>query len=140
MQKQGMVWYNMLKFLVPIGVLWNIYCLVSAVYQLSQGVAPMYGMPYSTAYCIICILSALVSIVVIVKTTVDLWRKSKSCPQSALTVIITCAVCRCAITFAECVLVPFPSYADAGISFVWCIFWLLLFWIPTYVYLRKRFK
>ena len=138
MKKQGMIWYNMLKFIVPVGVLWNVYLLWVAAYQLSQGAAPMHGMPYSVGYCVVCMLSALMSIVVIAKMTVDLWRKSVSCAKSALTVIITCAACRCAITFAACVLVPFPSYADAVSSFVWCIFCLLLFWMPTYMYLRKR--
>lgn len=138
MKKQGMVWYNILKFLVPCGVLANLFSLWSALYQLVKGSPALSVMPYSVRYCLVCALAAAVNVVIISKMTVDLWRGSANCAKTALLLLIVCTFCRCMISFAECFLVPNPDFAGAGMSFVWCLFWLFLFWLPTYFYLRKR--
>lgn len=139
MKKQGMIWFNILRVLVPIGVLLNLLLPISTLqsYAMANGVSlndfmNLYASAYSYSYLLYGFAAAIIGAVL----TFRMWHKSPECAPTVRALII--------INVVGTLLEYIGAYVSFGQFFAaemfGALFGICLVWIPTYYYMRKRFS
>lgn len=138
MKPQGMIWYNILRVIVPLGAIWNLLYPYSAIQGLSLSIAGSASAMFTIApmYCCTYIICGIVSAVVGGLLAINLFRKSPRCANCARNVLIAGTITHLATACAD--YVTLPEYFSFG-SVLVQLFVLYLIWIPTCTYLKKRF-
>lgn len=138
MKPRGMIWYNVLKWLVPFGVLLNIY---TPIYTLSN-LAAQANISVSflinhtiTAYAYTYIAYGITMAIFDAVLVVYLWKKNTACVQTVRAILVADTVGIIALEFAAAVSFQQFNLVSVAISLAT----VYLFWLPTYVYLKKRF-
>lgn len=138
MKPRGMIWYNVLKWLVPFGVLLNIY---TPIYTLSN-LAAQANISVSflinhtiTAYAYTYIAYGITMAIFDAVLVVYLWKKNTACVQTVRAILIADTVGIIALEFATAVSFQQFNLVSVAISLAA----VYLFWLPTYNYLKKRF-
>ena len=138
MKPQGMIWFNILRVVVPLGAIWSLFSPYSAIQGLSLFKAGSAStMFYSEPiYCYTYIICGIVSAVMGARLTVNLFRKSPRCANCARDVIIASTITHIATAYAD--YATLPDYFSFGSVFIQLLV-LYLIWVPTCSYLKKRF-
>lgn len=138
MKPQGMIWFNILRVVVPLGAIWSMFSPYSAIQGLSLFKAGSAStMFYSEPmYCCTYIICGIVSAVMGARLAVNLFRKSPRCANCARDVIIAITITHIATACAD--YATLPDYFSFGSVFIQLIV-LYLIWVPTCGYLKKRF-
>lgn len=138
MKPQGMIWFNILRVVVPLGAIWSLFSPYSAIQGLSLFKAGSAStMFYSEPmYCCTYIICGIVSAVMGARLAVNLFRKSPRCANCARDVIIASTITHIATACAD--YATLPNYFSFGSVFIQLIV-LYLIWVPTCGYLKKRF-
>lgn len=139
MKKQGMIWFNILRFFAPLCAVWSLSATFSNLYvtahfsaagmrYLIQYSAPLYG--YTS------IVFAIIGAVAAGRMTVAVWQKSPNCVKCARDMIIVNTVAVVGVSLAE--YISFGETDELGV--LWQLFIVYLTWLPTYFYMRNRFS
>lgn len=139
MKYRGMIWYNILKFWLPVGILLNLITPISTIQNLAlqNGSSLSYFMNYvASAYSYTYILCGLAMAVIDARLVYYLWNKSSACAPMVRLVIVADTIGVIALNVA--------MYVSFGVTDILSIFMslglLYLIWIPTYFYMRARFS
>ena len=139
MKYRGMIWYNILKFWLPVGILLNLITPISTIQNLAlqNGSSLSYFMNYvASAYSYTYILYGLAMAVIDARLVYYLWNKSSACAPMVRLVIVADTIGVIALNVA--------MYVSFGVTDILSIFMslglLYLIWIPTYFYMRARFS
>lgn len=139
MKYRGMVWYNILKFLLPVGILLNLVTPISTIQNLAlqSGSSLGYFMNYvASAYSYTYILFGLAMAVIDARLVYYLWHKSSACASTVRLVIIADTI--------GVIVLNVAMYVSFGVTNIPSMFMnlgvLCLIWIPTYFYMRARFS
>ena len=138
MKPQGMIWYNILKWLVPFGVLLNIYTPVYTLSNLAaqENITLSFLINHTiTAYAYTYIAYGITMAIFDAVFVVYLRKKSASCVHAVRAILIADTVGIVALEFAAAVSFQQFNLVSIAISLAA----VYLFWMPTYVYLKKRF-
>ena len=94
MKPQGMIWFNILRVVVPLGAIWSLFSPYSAIQGLSLFKAGSAStMFYSEPiYCYTYIICGIVSAVMGARLAVNLFQKSPHCANCARDVIIASTI------------------------------------------------
>ena len=82
MKYRGMIWYNILKFWLPVGILLNLITPISTIQNLAlqNGSSLSYFMNYvASAFSYTYILYGLAMAVIDARLVYYLWNKSSAC-------------------------------------------------------------
>lgn len=138
MKPRGMIWYNVLKWLVPFGVLLNIYTPVHTLSNLAAqaNISVSFLINHTiTAYAYTYIAYGITMAIFDAVLVVYLWKKNTACVQAVRAILIADTVGIIALEFAAAASFQQFNLVSIAISLAM----VYLFWMPTYVYLKKRF-
>lgn len=151
MQKQGMIWYTVLKFLLPIGVVYNLLmpCASISSYAASMGVTFGEYCSFCTPYFACYIMGGFVMAGVGALLVYRLWTYDENAASSVKTLIVV-STCYNLLMFLFSYLFVEPLYKQyagtlSGLyieslysQIVGALLGLYIVWIPTYFYVKKR--
>lgn len=138
MKPRGMIWFNILRLFAPLCAVWSILTTFSNLYVTAHfsTAGMLYLVQYEAlVYGYTAIIFAAAGAIAAGRMTVAVWKKSPNCVKRARDMIIVNVVAVIAVSFAECI--SFGEADELGVLLQLCV--VCLAWVPTYVYLKKRF-
>lgn len=134
-KKQGMIWYAILKYTLPIGVVINLYMPSNVVYESAQEVGVSFHAYFSTApwYFSVYIVGGIVYAIISAALVYQLWKKGHlAAPLTKLLISYY------TLYLALMLLTSYPiiDYIDPYI--IGSAFRFYIIWIPSYYYIKKR--
>ena len=133
-----MIWYKILKWLVPFGVLLNICTPISTLFNLAAqaNISVVFLINHTiTAYAYTYIAYGITMAIFDAVFVVYLWKKNTACVSTVRAILIADTVGIIALEFASAVSFQLFNLVSVAISLAA----VYLFWVPTYIYLKKRF-